>query len=393
MHIASSATATAKGSPKIASTDKPRVLIVGAGMGGLMLGALLEKSNVPYEIFERATSIKPLDKSFSGYGFYIVARPKLYNLIFKQVPANKIYLGQRVLNISEKEDKVFVHLSDNSIHDGDIVVGADGAYSAIRQRIFEQLLAKGELPKSDQEALPFSCTCLIGQTKPLDPEQYPIVKLPESSFCSYIGDKKSYSWHLFTTSQNTIAYMVVHYLDSKSSKTALDQRFRQTENSDGELTQHNGCVMLEEKVFQTWYSGRYVLLGDGAFTKHYNPCHKLHPAGGLGAVAAMHDAIALANLLYAMPGSTTKEITVLFREYYTERHPAVTEAFNYSHRASKISSAGILGAILAKTIRFRPQAGFLEPIDIMGTIPPVPSSNELKARAVFEKQKHVANAI
>jgi cation diffusion facilitator CzcD-associated flavoprotein CzcO len=42
--------------------DKPNVLIVGAGLGGLMLGALLEKSGVPYLIFERATAVKPLGK-------------------------------------------------------------------------------------------------------------------------------------------------------------------------------------------------------------------------------------------------------------------------------------------------------------------------------------------
>jgi 2-polyprenyl-6-methoxyphenol hydroxylase-like FAD-dependent oxidoreductase len=39
---------------------KPTVLIVGAGLGGLMLGTLLEKSNVPYAIFERAAAVKPL---------------------------------------------------------------------------------------------------------------------------------------------------------------------------------------------------------------------------------------------------------------------------------------------------------------------------------------------
>jgi cation diffusion facilitator CzcD-associated flavoprotein CzcO len=43
-----------------ANNDKPTVLIVGGGLGGLMLGALLEKSNVPYAIFERATSVKSL---------------------------------------------------------------------------------------------------------------------------------------------------------------------------------------------------------------------------------------------------------------------------------------------------------------------------------------------
>jgi hypothetical protein len=40
--------------------DSPRVLIVGAGLAGLFLGNLLEKANIPYEIFERAATIKPL---------------------------------------------------------------------------------------------------------------------------------------------------------------------------------------------------------------------------------------------------------------------------------------------------------------------------------------------
>jgi len=44
-------------------SDKPTVLIVGAGLGGLLLGALLEKSGVPYQIFERATTVKPLGMS------------------------------------------------------------------------------------------------------------------------------------------------------------------------------------------------------------------------------------------------------------------------------------------------------------------------------------------
>jgi cation diffusion facilitator CzcD-associated flavoprotein CzcO len=45
------------------TNEKPTVLIVGAGLGGLMLGALLEKSGVPYNIFERAASVKPLGMS------------------------------------------------------------------------------------------------------------------------------------------------------------------------------------------------------------------------------------------------------------------------------------------------------------------------------------------
>ncbi|KAF9931279.1 hypothetical protein FBU30_010508 [Linnemannia zychae] len=449
----------------MSTSNKPTVLIVGAGLGGLMLGALLEKSNVPYMIFERAVAVKPLGSAmaigptllpvfhqlgiydefltigkyithtqgikesmetyrasdhrpieeFTGYCQYIVARPKLYDLILRQVPKHKINFGQRVLNISEEDDKAFIHLSDNSVYKGDIIVGADGAYSAVRQRMYEQLKAKGELPKSDQEDLPFSCTCLVGQTKPLDPKEFPIVGLPRCSFHTYFGDSKPYTWHIFTTAQNTIAFMALHHLDSKTSKAAIEQRFRHTENSEwGSHTAQSMCdetrdfpilleegknytlgdlfdqtpkefiskVMLEEKVFQTWYSGRNVLLGDA--------CHKLHPAGGHGAVTAIHDAIALANLLYAMPTTTAKEVTALFEEYQAERLPAVTVSFNHSRQLSKLANR--MRFLLAKMVRFRPQVGFLEPIKISGTVAPVPSPSELKARAVFEERKQRQNA-
>lgn len=45
--------------------DKPTVLIVGAGLGGLLFGALLEKADIPYTIFERAATVKPLGMYYS----------------------------------------------------------------------------------------------------------------------------------------------------------------------------------------------------------------------------------------------------------------------------------------------------------------------------------------
>ncbi|OAQ32589.1 FAD/NAD(P)-binding domain-containing protein [Linnemannia elongata AG-77] len=466
------------------TSDKPTILIVGAGLGGLMLGALLEKSDVPYLIFERASAVKPLGSAmsigptllpifeqlgiydefltigkyltrlvgyketlvplkpldlspveeFTGYGQYIVARPKLYDLILKQVPPHKIHFGHRVLNITEKDDKVAIHLSNSNTFEGDIIVGADGAYSAVRQRMYEQLKAEGLLPKSDQEDLPFSCTCLVGQTKVLDPEEFPIVAEPQCHFNNLYGDDKPFTWHTFNTAQGTLCWMVLHHLSRKTSKAAMEQRFRHSENSEwGDYPAQTMCeetrnfpiqlldgkkrtlgdlydqtpkefiskVMLEEKVFTTWHYRRYVLMGDA--------CHKLNPAGGHGAVTAMHDAIALANLFYAMPAKTGKDITKIFEEYQKERLPAVTESFNNSQQLAKTAGRGIVGAIIlylttlipawlwriamAKTIRFRPQVGFLPAIVVKGSVAPVVSVSEQRARAVFEKQQQVAASV
>ncbi|KAF9004134.1 hypothetical protein BGZ52_009220, partial [Haplosporangium bisporale] len=83
-------------------------------------------------------------------------------------------------------------------------------------------------------------------------------------------------------------------------------------------------VMLEEKVFDTWYGGRTVLLGDA--------CHKLNPSGGVGAVTAMHDAIALANWICTLESKEQPDIEAIFKEYKAERYPVAKEAFDLSRQ-------------------------------------------------------------
>lgn len=46
--------------PNTNELTKPRVLIVGAGIGGLMLAFLLKKGGVPFLVLERAHEVKPL---------------------------------------------------------------------------------------------------------------------------------------------------------------------------------------------------------------------------------------------------------------------------------------------------------------------------------------------
>lgn len=46
--------------PSATELVKPKVLIVGAGIGGMMLAFLLKKGGVPFLIIERAAEVKPL---------------------------------------------------------------------------------------------------------------------------------------------------------------------------------------------------------------------------------------------------------------------------------------------------------------------------------------------
>ncbi|KAG0321219.1 hypothetical protein BG000_003324, partial [Podila horticola] len=80
--------------------------------------------------------------------------------------------------------------------------------------------------------------------------------------------------------------------------------------------------MLEEIVFDTWYGGRTVLLGDA--------CHKMNPSGASGAITAIHDAVTLANWLSTLRLPREKEIEEMFREYRAERYPVAKAAYESS---------------------------------------------------------------
>ncbi|KAG0033616.1 hypothetical protein BGZ81_007874 [Podila clonocystis] len=45
---------------------KPKVIIVGAGLGGITLGILLDKAGLDYDIYEKHSSVKPLGYPFAS---------------------------------------------------------------------------------------------------------------------------------------------------------------------------------------------------------------------------------------------------------------------------------------------------------------------------------------
>ncbi|KAF9410340.1 hypothetical protein BGZ94_001678 [Podila epigama] len=425
--------------------NKPRVLIVGAGLGGVTLGILLEKAGIPYDIFERAAIVKPLGSAISlgasiltffeqigileeflshgkptitasmynekrelqnviDFGFlkevgghynYIVSRPLLYDMLLRMIPAQKLHFSKRVLSTSQGEHGVLLRTSDGMTHEGDILVGADGAYSAVRQTLFDQLMKENKLPSSDSTPLPFTCVALVGQTMPLDTTRFPEVASPECLNSGVISASTPYSLMTFTTKYHTICWVMLHHLDSVSSK--YNDSFRNTEwgpeaaeqmckevrdfaipGGDGALTMGDlidntpkhliSKVMLEEKVFETWYSGRTVLLGDA--------CHKMNPAGGMGAINAMQDAITIANWIEVLDrNSTMAEIEKAFKEYKKERYPWALSAYRDSQIMSKLVAVNLTGKIaryatkkmpawahrlaLSRVISYRPQASFL----------------------------------
>ncbi|KAG0069260.1 hypothetical protein BGZ92_004709, partial [Podila epicladia] len=355
---------------------KPKVLIVGAGIGGLMLGNLLLKRGVPFHIYDRMKEVKPLGSAMSigsgvaqvfdqlgilkefeamgkpnitahiynanhkplltldfseranlcGSNELVMSRHDLHSLLLRRIPAENLHLGKKILWFTQDEDGVTIRTSDKNFYHGDILVGADGAYSAVRQSLYKSLKAKGSLPAVDDVPLPFDCVCLVGQTEPMDPEEFPGLKLPDTQFSFVVGSQEysesSKEHDSFRNSEwgperaEAMCKTVRHFKVPIGKEGAAVTMGDLIDKTPKDLISK---VMLEEKLFETWFGGRVVLLGDA--------CHKMNPAGGAGAQTAIQDAVALANWISTLQSPTPSDIETIFKEYRAERYPVAKSAF------------------------------------------------------------------
>ncbi|KAF9193177.1 hypothetical protein BGZ50_007717 [Haplosporangium sp. Z 11] len=362
------------------ASSQLKVLIVGAGLGGLTLGLLLEQAGIPYTILEKHSgdliplgssislnqAIQPLfeqlgmlpeleaiskpinsmtflkesmskigsldlySDSLSRYGYHnrIMDRPSLYKLLLSRIPLEKIITGKRVCDLEQTHDGVMVRCTDGSIFPADILVGADGAYSSVRRCLYRDLRTKNLLPKSDMVPLAFDHHCLVGVTDPIDPIYFPDLTKDTCDMMVVIGKDKPYSWWLIPLKMNRIAWRVTYNLPT----TQIRQE-HQLGSSDW------GPEQVEEMAnacrdFICPYGGTLadvidktpkeriskVLLEEKFFeTWYYHRTVLLGDACHKGAAQAMMDAVSLANFLYEIPSTSSQDIRATFEAYYKER--------------------------------------------------------------------------
>jgi len=109
--------------------------------------------------------------------------------LLKRVPAENISFGKKILRTEEMDDKVHIYCSDGTSYEGDILVGADGAYSGVRQSLYKRLNEEGRLPRSDLENFSIGSMVMVGVVEPKDPSKFPQLQDPISHFCYTLGGK------------------------------------------------------------------------------------------------------------------------------------------------------------------------------------------------------------
>ncbi|KAF9118866.1 hypothetical protein BGW39_000798 [Mortierella sp. 14UC] len=379
-------------SPYFTTNSKLHVLISGAGIAGLVLAILLEHLEISYEIIERCREMKPLGsvmclnanvlpvfeqlgltkeimaaskpiREFNlfrgsmkrlgqysdynaierdGYERLVLSRPKLHQILMSKVPSEKIHMGKKVKALNQSDDGVGLRCTDKTEFYGDILVGADGAYSAIRQSLYFQLKQEGLLPEADMRTMGKGFVCLVGVTTALDPSLFSGVEGKYSSGSIMISDNTPYTWSTFTVPDNKICWNVIIQLSTQESEEA---QFRSSEwgpeTSDrimsevgeyrtpfgqlGDLIQQTprdliSQVFLEDILYETWAHGRVALIGDGQ-----------------GAVNAIQDAVILANCLYEIkPNPTHENLARALQTYRDERYSHVKTQHSVSQLSAKV---------------------------------------------------------
>lgn len=128
-----------------------------------------------------------------GYDHIAFARPDFYDLLLARIPPGKIHFSKKVISIEQNEKEAKITCSDGTSYSGDVLVGADGAYSAVRQGLYKQLLEKKVLPPLDAQELNKGFVCMVGTTKELSLASYPGIDSKEASINQILGQGNAYS--------------------------------------------------------------------------------------------------------------------------------------------------------------------------------------------------------
>ncbi|KAG0293464.1 hypothetical protein BGZ96_002806 [Linnemannia gamsii] len=420
----SSSSSSGSGVPLPVADGPPRVLIAGAGLGGLFLGILLERAGIPYEIYERSAELRPL--GIIGYDRILFARLELQDMLFKKIPSSKMHMSKKIVSFQQDAEGVTVRFGDDTTSHGDILVGADGAHSTVRQHLYKSLAKKGILPKTDNKEMSRGYISLVGTTEALDPAKYPGVLDEDSESYFVVGDKDTpYTWVTFTVPGNRICWNVIIQLgiteiadDQFKTSDWVPQEnqkfmdsirpFKTPYGTLGDLfdatpIERVSKVYFEDHLFETWHHDRTVLIGDAA--------HKLLPSSGAGAVNAMQDAVILANHLYDIKPTSFENIQSALKEYKEERFDAVKDQYPQSHMSAKLIYGhtlwerivrhvvfnwlpkGIQHRQFLKDTAYRPQANFLPQAPKRGSLEVIPQQPSKRTEKVENEAKKKAAVV
>jgi 2-polyprenyl-6-methoxyphenol hydroxylase-like FAD-dependent oxidoreductase len=201
---------------------------------------------------------------------------------------SKIRTSARVERIEHTAAGVKVYLPDGTYEEGDILVGADGVHSLVRQIMWDYASEKepDAMPESDKKALFTQYKGIFGVSNRGDlPDMGP------ADVHVVLGEDTTKL--VFT--QNDHVYWAITYKDEYSAppkqfkpdqkeQDTIAQKFKDLKIAEtltfGHLYENktrSGVLNIEEGILEKWHVGRIVLVGDAAHkVRQYRNNSTLH---------------------------------------------------------------------------------------------------------------------
>jgi salicylate hydroxylase len=330
---------------------KPRVLIAGGGLGGLTAAAALLKMGCDVEVFEQAPELREVGAGLQlsangtrvfyalgmgealkahsceaqgkeiriwssgetwklfdlgrisveryGYPYFTVYRPDVLNVLADAVRREKpdaIHLGSRCVGFSQDVSSVSLLLENGETVVGDVLVGADGVHSRIRQGLFGEdrpqfsgiIAWRGIVP---MERLPPHMARMVG-TNWVGPGGHVVhYPLRGGRLMNFVGalersDWQVESWSARGTQEELAADFEGWHEDVHALIRSIPVPYK--------------WALMARPPMARWSVGRVTLLGDA--------CHSMVPFLAQGAVMAIEDGYILGRCLGELDGDVPSRL-------------------------------------------------------------------------------------
>ncbi|KFA67205.1 hypothetical protein S40285_06281 [Stachybotrys chlorohalonatus IBT 40285] len=210
----------------------------------------------------------------------------------------RVLTGKKVQRVEQDEYGATVFCSDGTAHHGDIVVGADGVRSKVREEMWKA--ATNIDVAKERRSMTAEYKCLFGisgSVTGLGPGTSDDTWDKDLTVVVYSGERGKLFWFVYARMDRIYqADEIPRYSDQDATDFArkhLDVplrpggavKFADVWNAREVAT----MLPLEEAHFSRWTAGRVVCLGDSV--------HKMTPHTGAGGMLGMETAAALANTL------------------------------------------------------------------------------------------------
>ena len=274
------------------SANASRVLYA-LGLGDALAETSCEASGKEIRLWSSGQAWKLFDlgaESVSRYGYpyFTMFRPDLHAALLDAVRREKpdaVRLGARVVGHAQTADGATLHLEDGRKVEGDVLVGADGIHSRIRQELFGKHEAiftgmiawRGVIP---MERLPIHMRRNVA-TNWIGPGRHVIhYPLRRGELMNFVGIVERDDWQVESwTERGTTEELSADFVGWHGDVQAMIQEIG---------TPYKWALKLHPPLSR-WSEGRVTLLGDA--------CHPTLPMMAQGAAQAIEDGLVLARAL------------------------------------------------------------------------------------------------